>query len=66
MATPAIYGPPIAVTNASVQDGSGNAKNSGKAKARYPNGAKQPNQTRGVASGIMHRAAKTPGAPTGA
>jgi hypothetical protein len=66
MAKPAVYGPPIAQTNASVQDGSGNSKNSGKSKARFPNTPKMPNQSTGVSSGIKHRAAQTPGAPAGA
>jgi len=65
MAKPSVYGPPIAQTNSSVQHGNGNSKNSGKAKARYPDTPKMPNQSKGVAAGIKHRAL-TPGTtPTG-
>lgn len=64
MGKPAIYNPPIPETNSSVQDGSGNSKNSGKAKARYPHkplGISQNNPS----TGTGYRPAKTPGGPAG-
>lgn len=64
MAKPAVYGPPIAQTNSSVQSGNKNAKNGGKAQMRFPDPPKPANQTKGVTAGIKHRA-YTPGGPTG-
>lgn len=65
MSKPKVYDAPIATTNSSVQDGQGNAKNSGKFKARYPHpplGVSQANGQAGKAK--VH--AMTPGTtPTG-
>lgn len=64
MGKPSVYDAPIHATNSSVQDGAKNAKNGGKAKARYPHSPKMPNQSTGVSSG-MKRRAFTPGGPAG-
>jgi hypothetical protein len=64
MAKPGVYNPPIAQTNSSVQDGSGNSKNSGKFKARYPHPPLGVGQSNGE-QGKMKRPAYTPGGPSG-
>lgn len=64
MAKPSVYNPPISATNSSVQNGNGNTKAGGKAKARYPHTPNMPNKTTGV-GGPMKTRAYTPGGPTG-
>lgn len=62
---PKVYDNVIPTTNSSVQDGSGNSKNSGKAKARYPHAPLTPGQSNGQA-GKAKVHALTPGTtPTG-
>ena len=65
MAKPSVYNAPIAVTNSSVQNGNGNAKNGGKAKPRYPHTPNMPNKTSGGGGGAVKHRAYTPGGPTG-
>lgn len=60
MSKPKIYAPPIPTTNASVQDGEGNAKNAGKFKARYPHPPLGPSQKNGE-QGRLGMGAMTPG-----